>query len=231
MQLFLQTQKLGNVGVIRCRGRLVMGDEVSGFQLEVEKLTQTTPQIVLQLAELDFIDSCGLGALIRLLGILRKSGGDLRVCEASPFVLEVLQLTNLDRVFPLYHSERDAIGTSFLRPPHPQEASRAHRARVVCIDTSRDLLAYFKVLLQSAGYLVFVTRPSADAATFIKLIRPGLVILGPGMQSNLTDIEDFRKNFTEIPILTLPADFAATEASQARADLINRMQSVLSPGG
>jgi anti-anti-sigma factor len=231
MQLILQTQKMGNAAVIRCKGRLVTGDEIRALQMEVENLTPSTKQIALQLAEVNFIDSGALGALVRLFGVLRNTGGDLRLCEVSPFVLQVLQATNLDRVFHLYVSEREAIGASSVRGPHPEDASRPFRARVVCIDTSSDLLAYLRVLLQRSGYDVFTTRQPSDAVIFVKTTQSSIVICGPGMSSNEPALRNFRQSAPNVPLLMLPLDFSTAEASHAGMDLVKRVQTLLNAPG
>ncbi len=67
MQLKLQNQWIDDVVVIRCQGRIVVGDEVGALQQELEKQTVLTKKVVLQLGEVSFLDSVGLGALVRLL--------------------------------------------------------------------------------------------------------------------------------------------------------------------
>src|ERR1700693_5170238 len=109
MQLTLQNQKIGDVAAIRCRGRVVAGPEISSLQLEIETLTRMTKKVVLHLEEVGFIDSAGLGALVRLFGVLRANGGDLKLCQLSPFLLQVLQVTNLLGIFPTYASESEAV--------------------------------------------------------------------------------------------------------------------------
>jgi len=48
MQLTLQTQKFGDIAVIQCKGRIVVGAEISALQLELETLTRLTKKVVLQ---------------------------------------------------------------------------------------------------------------------------------------------------------------------------------------
>ncbi len=79
MQLTLQTQHAGDVVIVRCRGRIVSGDEVRFLQLELEKLTDVTRNVVLQLADVTYVDSGGLGALVRIFGVLRAERGDLKM--------------------------------------------------------------------------------------------------------------------------------------------------------
>jgi anti-anti-sigma factor len=66
MQLSLQNQRIGDVVVIRCQGRIVVGAEISSLQLELETLTWVAKKVILQLEEVSYIDSAGLGALVRL---------------------------------------------------------------------------------------------------------------------------------------------------------------------
>jgi len=84
MELTLQSEATEFVVIIRCKGRIVSGDAVRALQLETEKLTHLKKRVVLQLAEVSFIDSAGLGALVRLFGSLRAEGGGLKLCQLSP---------------------------------------------------------------------------------------------------------------------------------------------------
>ena len=71
MQLSLQSQKIGDVVIVRCKGRITLGAEIAALQQELEKLTVLTKKVVLQLGEVSFLDSVGLGALVRQLNTLR----------------------------------------------------------------------------------------------------------------------------------------------------------------
>ncbi len=109
MQLTLASHKSGNVAIIACSGRIVTGEETRALQFEVEKLTLGSKNVVLDLAGVAFIDSGGLGALVRLRGILRANHGDVKLCNTSPFVHKVLEATNLLQIFQTFNSEHDAI--------------------------------------------------------------------------------------------------------------------------
>src|SRR5215470_6154883 len=56
MQLILKNETLGEVVVVRCRGRIVTGDEAQFLQGELDKLTQLNKHVVLQLAEVTYLD-------------------------------------------------------------------------------------------------------------------------------------------------------------------------------
>jgi anti-sigma B factor antagonist len=228
MQLSLQNQRIGDVVVIRCQGRIVAGAEISSLQLELETLTRVSKDVVLQLEKISFIDSAGLGALVRLFGVLRANGGDLKLCQLSPFLLQVLEVTNLRRIFPIYASETEAIqafskGRQFL-----EETYAETRTRIVCSDTSHDLLAYLSALLKRSGYEVITTRNPSDAVMFVKVTRPRILICGPGMQTNESATERLREINQRVELLLLPSDFTTAEAGQAGIDLVNRIRLLLS---
>jgi anti-sigma B factor antagonist len=227
MQLTLESQKIEDVAVIRCAGRIVTGEEVASLSRELERLMQTSKKIVLQLAGVNFIDSVGVGALVRMLGVLRNQRGDLRLCQVSPFVLKVLQATNLDRIFRPSATEKEAIEAFAAWPPSPEELSSASKTRIVCIDTSNDLLAYLRALLQRSGYETFTTRYLTDALTLVRAAKASVVICAPGIHNNEGAMEDFRRSASGVPVLALPPDFATSEASQAGRDLVSRIQSMV----
>jgi anti-sigma B factor antagonist len=228
MQLSLQNQKIHDIVIIRCQGRIVVGAEISSLQLELEKLTQLTKKVVLQLGEVSFIDSVGLGALVRQFGMLRAKGGDLKLCQLSPFILQVLQVTNLLRIFPIHASEAEAIQAFSKGPQFHEETFGTSRTRIVCIDPSHDLLAYLSALLKRSGYEVITTRNPTDALLFVRVTRPHVLICGPGMQVNESAMKGFTEINPKMQLLLLPADFSTGEAGQAGIDLVNRVRLLLS---
>ena len=226
MTLILQSQTLEHVVVIRCAGRIVLGDEIKALQAEVERLTRTKKRVVLQLAEVNYIDSAALGALVRLFGVLRSGGGGLKLSQLSPFVHKVLQATNLLGVIPTYASEKEAVD-AFSEKLGPQEkTSTAPRTKIVCLDTSNDLLAYLKALLTRAGYEVFTTKQTADARTMIVATKPSLVIYGPGTQTSEAAVGKFRESYPGVQVLVLPGDFSTADASQAGTELLERVRAI-----
>jgi anti-sigma B factor antagonist len=65
--------------------------------------------VVVDLAEVDFIDSSGLSALVSGLKALRQHGGSISLSKPHPQALTALRLTMLDRVFPIYPSVSEAL--------------------------------------------------------------------------------------------------------------------------
>jgi hypothetical protein len=172
----------------------------------------------------DYIDSAGLGSLVRIFSGLRVDGGGLKLCHLSPHVMKVLKTTHLHTVIPAYETEREAVEAFFTRHHAIGQDSRPHhKTSVVCIDNSADVLAYLNALLTQAGYEVFTTRQINDAKTLVNVIKPRVVIYGPSAQKNRSAIERISQSVPSSIALHLPDDFSTTEASQAGTELVNRV--------
>lgn len=229
MQLNLQSQFRGDVVVIRCNGRIIARDEARALLLEVEKHTLETKKFVLQLEDVNFLDSGGLGTLVRLVGTLRAARGDLKLCQLSPFLKKVFEATKLSGVFHVYETEKEAVEAFSQRQQHPQASLHSSKRKVLCVESSSDLLAYLSALLKRSGYDVFTTKNLGDATTFVNATKPALVICGPSAQTNGPLFERFRVSHPNLELLLLPLDFHATEASEASLNLLDRIQALFPP--
>jgi anti-anti-sigma factor len=229
MQLHMQHQFCGDVMVIRCSGRIVAGDEAQSLLRECEKHTLETKKFVLQLQEVNFLDSGGLGALVRLLGSLRAHRGDLKLCQLSPFLLKVFTTTNLSAIFHTYASEKEAIDAFSQRQHQPHGSPHPSKPKILCVEDSAELLAYLSALLKQSGFEVFTTKNLGDAATFMRATKPALVICGPAVQANRPMLDTFRNTHSKVELLLLPPDFVATDASEASLSLVSRIQTLLNP--
>ena len=91
------------------RGR-VDADTGSQLKLELQSLAaEGVKLIVVDLQEVDFMDSSGLSALVSGLRALRERDGSLHLCRVQPQPLTALKLTMLDRVFPIFESPQAAL--------------------------------------------------------------------------------------------------------------------------
>lgn len=75
-------------------------------------LEEATPELVVDLSRVDFVDSSGLGVLVCTLKYIRVRGGSFcLVCPPGP-ILRLLRITGLDRVFTVYATVENALETS-----------------------------------------------------------------------------------------------------------------------
>ena len=96
--LNVSVQKLGDTTVLRCQGRIVIGDACTILRNAVLGLTHTR-RLVLDLAQVDRIDAGGLGVLLSLRKWARSNAIRLRLMNVMNQVEHVLELTRLDGVF------------------------------------------------------------------------------------------------------------------------------------
>jgi anti-sigma B factor antagonist len=96
--LSFEIERDGDSAVVKCHGRLVAGTTEEFYQ-EVKGLLPETKVVVVDLAELTYVDSSGLGTLVRLHASARKLGCDFKLLHLGKQLRNVLKLTNLLSVF------------------------------------------------------------------------------------------------------------------------------------
>lgn len=110
MQLKLTKRTIDGIVAIECSGRIVFGDESSLLRDEVKKIIQEgAKRIVLNLAEINYIDSGGLGTLVALHTTAHNAGGTIKLANLTRRVDDLLQVTKLATVFEVYNSEYEAL--------------------------------------------------------------------------------------------------------------------------
>jgi anti-sigma B factor antagonist len=100
--------------VLDLKGRLTVGEPVSNLREKIRELADDGKiNVVLNLAEVDYIDSTGLGGLVISFTTLKKAGGALKILNLSKRNVELLILTKLTTVFEVFGDEQDAINSFF----------------------------------------------------------------------------------------------------------------------
>jgi anti-anti-sigma factor len=107
--LSLSIHHVGDVTIVSCHGRRLEGAESSALLRCIDLDLESRPLLLLQLEEVEFIDSSGLGLLVRLLMRVRNALGDMKLCGVSPGVNAALKTTRLDKVLDSHASEAEAI--------------------------------------------------------------------------------------------------------------------------
>ena len=90
--------------LLRPIGRLDAESSPKLRQAIMDQIGAGAQGIIVDLAQVDFMDSSGLSALVSGIKSLRGAGGMLAICNANPQVRTALRLTMLDRVFPAHES-------------------------------------------------------------------------------------------------------------------------------
>jgi anti-sigma B factor antagonist len=103
-------RKAGDIVVIDVDGKIVLGDgDVEIKQTVDDLLRKGNKKILLNLAKVPYLDSAGLGEIIRCFTALRRTGGNFKLLSPNQRVVDLLSITKLLNVFDCYDSESSAI--------------------------------------------------------------------------------------------------------------------------
>ncbi len=103
-------REMNGVSVIDIEGRIVLGEESNAFREKVKSLLAAgKKKIVLNLANVTYIDSAGLGTLVATFHSARSQGAMLKLANLGQKFKEVLQVTKLMTVFDTYENEAAAV--------------------------------------------------------------------------------------------------------------------------
>lgn len=229
MPLELQDRQLGRVIVVKAAGRVVAGAEAQGLESHVNKICAGCRDLVLDVSGVNFVDSSGLGTLVRLLSRIRRSGGDLKLCAAPPPVHHLLKLTNMLQVFDVHESEVAAVSAFYARIRPAEDKLDAPTCRVLCVHPSVDTLMYLREVLRRSGYDAVTTSNLPDAIVLLKATAPALVLLADEMQSargraTAAMLQEVRP---DVPVILLKQEFSSQEAGEAGSWLLQEVRSHL----
>lgn len=109
MTLKLNTRLVNGITVVDCHGRIIFGEESSMLREAVKAQLKTSKDIIINLADVNYIDSGGLGTLVGLFTSARSTGGTIKLANLTHRVTELLQVTKLVTVFEVFDSEDKAV--------------------------------------------------------------------------------------------------------------------------
>jgi anti-sigma B factor antagonist len=108
----LTTRDDGRVTILTVSGDLVIGDPESTFKKTVTRLLEDgRTHLLVDLRQVGFLDSSGLGALVRALTHSQKEGGQTKLLHAGPQVRKLLEMTKLDSVFEIHDDLEKAVSS------------------------------------------------------------------------------------------------------------------------
>ena len=221
MPLSLESRFCGNVYIIQCTGRIVLGEEVKSLETALEQSAREFSQLVLNVSEVSRLDSIGLGLLVRYMNNVRKRGGDLRLAAPPPFVAKLLDMTMLSSVVQVHATEQDAI-LSFLKKQSAHKAQEKLGPRVLVVDKSVDLCMFVKSILMQHGFDVKSASLVRDAKILLQVDDADFILVGPGtlQVSSETVAQMLGAVAPKATMLQLSADFKTRDAHEAAEVLL-----------
>lgn len=219
MALTVDVHRTKDATVLRIAGRIVAGDEVTQIEQHVSSALKESLELVLNLGNVNYVDSSGLGALVRQVTAARARKKRITLCALTPNVTKLLQMTRVIDLFQTYATEEEALAAHGAAPRIPALGSMSG-TRVLCVDESLDLLAYLRTVLQAEGYQVLSSSNFPDAQLFLK--SANVLVFGPNPVpcSEGSSVETLRKAAPQVPIVAVqPTSDAAAMAQQVVAQV------------
>jgi len=226
MRLLLETREVGHVIIVRCKGRIVAGDECDSLRSHITWLLRDRRAIILHLGDIEFIDSSGLGTIIRGLTSTRKAHGDLKLCNVPGIVSKVLEMSHLAQVFDSHETEEGAVRAFYGADLKVESPARSGRS-ILCLEPSADVLSFVRAMLHCAGYDVQSTSYLGDALLLLRVTHFDLILMGP--DSDAWARESIKSACAGLPVIELSRDFPLRDAGEAGAELLQQIESRFGP--
>jgi anti-sigma B factor antagonist len=107
-----KVRQIGNAAIVEVSGRITLGEGNVALRELVRQLADKGQKyIVLNLSQLNYVDSSGIGELVKVHTTLQNQGGQLKLTNLSQRMLDLLQLTRLSSVFDVHDDEQKAIAS------------------------------------------------------------------------------------------------------------------------
>ena len=108
--MIISTREVSHITIVDINGRITLGDETGQLRDRIRSLiAEGKKKIVLNLAQVDYIDSSGVGELVSSYTAVRNAGGDLKLLSLTKKVQDVLNVTKLYTVFDIKEDEFNAV--------------------------------------------------------------------------------------------------------------------------
>ncbi len=110
MSMKTSTRQVDGVTIVDCSGRITLGEGSVILRDTVrDLLTKGNKNILLNLGDVNYIDSSGIGELVSAFTAVRNRGGELKLLNLTKKVHDLLQITKLFTVFDVYNDEPTAV--------------------------------------------------------------------------------------------------------------------------
>lgn len=114
MHLEVQQRETEGIAILDLSGRLVLSPEATDLRRKLARIVEDgSKNAILNLKEIHFIDSSGLGYLVVAHSTFEDAGGAMKLLHLSKRSAELLILTKLTTVFEIFDDEQDAINSFF----------------------------------------------------------------------------------------------------------------------
>jgi len=114
MDLSITERVKEGITILDAKGQIIAGDGADRLRERLKALAEAgSVNAILNLEDVDYIDSSGLGALVMSFSALRKKEGTMKLLNLSRRNVELLVLTKLETVFEVFDDEQSAVNSFF----------------------------------------------------------------------------------------------------------------------
>ncbi len=112
MALTAKVRKVGDVSIVDLNGKITLGENTGILRDELRSLlSQGTKNIVLNMSEVGYVDSAGLGELVGAYTTATNQGGALKLLHLQGKMKDLMQITKLHTIFPAFDDEKAAVAS------------------------------------------------------------------------------------------------------------------------
>ena len=112
MSMKFTSREVDGITILDLSGKIVLGEGSVTIRDAVrDVLAKGSNKILLNLADINYIDSSGIGELVSALTAVKNAGGSLKLLQLTKKVKDLLQITKLYTVFDIYDDEAEAIAS------------------------------------------------------------------------------------------------------------------------
>jgi anti-sigma B factor antagonist len=108
----IETRTIGDVQILDCSGKITLGEGTMMVRNTVRDILKNNgKKIILNLADVNYIDSSGIGELVSTYTTVTNNGGQLKLLNLTKKIQELLAITKLLTVFQVFENEQAAVAS------------------------------------------------------------------------------------------------------------------------
>ncbi|MBV9084978.1 MAG: STAS domain-containing protein [Acidobacteriaceae bacterium] len=112
MALTAKTRRVGNVAIVDLSGKVTLGENTGILRDELRSvLAQGNKNIVLNMKDVSYVDSAGLGELVGVYTTATNQGGAVKLLHLQGKMRDLMQITKLFTIFPAFDDEQKAVAS------------------------------------------------------------------------------------------------------------------------
>ncbi len=112
MALTAKVRKVGDVSIVDLNGKITLGENTGILRDELRSLlSQGAKNIVLNMGDVGYVDSAGLGELVGAYTTATNQGGSLKLLNLQGKMRDLMQITKLHTIFPAFDNEQAAVAS------------------------------------------------------------------------------------------------------------------------